>query len=245
MSRNHPDHVHRSSRGRFATLLLLGLLLAGLALLFAGLLASKELGAAIILLVVLGTPGALFACMGFAYLKLRVELNDDAVALTLPRAGRTPLFPWQVMRTVVPYGAVRAIDVKSRANPYAPQGLERLVFVRLEQGDRYFNSIWFPRFDDLLAEFVARTGAAGGEENLDAPPAPLPDGSIPPLATSEKLARGCGWTLVTVSAALMALTGIALAFGKPDDRPALIKALLFLTLGYPAAGFLLRYRRPR
>lgn len=241
----HGANVYRTSRPRFGFVFACAAILLGVPLTLAAVLRGEQFGVAIILMLVMGLPGLFMLLMGLAYWKLRVELGPDAATFTTTRVGKTPWLPWQVKTKTVPYSNITRIDLKERGNPYAPNQLERLAFVRSDKGDFYLNSVWFPKFDELLATLVAATGVETSDEDLDAQPAPLPDGSLPKLATTEKLARGCGWTLIVGAGAMCVVTVLVLVFGDAKARMPAVKSLLTLTIALPAARMLLHYRRPR
>ncbi|MCA9234572.1 MAG: hypothetical protein KDA44_03845 [Planctomycetales bacterium] len=240
----HSDIVYRSNRGRFLILPLMGVPLLAFPLLvlaYGG--DAREAG--IVLFVVMSLPGLLLLLIGAAYLRLRVTVGDEVVDVSLPRAGSTPWFPWLVRSAQIPWSAVRGIDVQSRGNPYAPGGIERLTFLRTDDGDYYLNSIWFPRFDELLAELTRRGGAEITETDLDAPPPLTATGQRPPLNGAELAARGCGWSFIVIAVLVALGAGLVAIFGEPDERSNALKALVITAVALPAARMLLRYRQPK
>lgn len=203
-------------------------------------------GATICLGGIMWPFGLMMFLMGWAYLRLGVEIDEEARVLrfSLPRSGAGPWFPWLVRQHELPWDALDRIDTMTRGNPLAPRKVETFYFFRTRQaasGDLVMDSLWFHEAEEIARRIANLTGAPlGEEESLDRP---FVAGER--RGCSERTAHLAGWALLIISIGLGSLLAAAFFVGDEKVRWDAGRGLFLLVFTLPASFMLMRYRQPR
>ncbi|MCA9259111.1 MAG: hypothetical protein KDA61_07920 [Planctomycetales bacterium] len=203
---------------------------------------AREAG--IPMMVIMGLPGMFLFVVGAAYVRLRVTTYLEGAVLSLPRRN-TPWSPHLVKPTWIAWSDLQTIDLKTRANPYAEGGVERIAILRTLRGDFWLNSLWLVRFDELIADAVERAGVGVSYEDLDQPAADTDAGGAKPPSMGEKALRVCGWLLAALLVLVAAAAAATAAWGQGETRWRALQAFAAAGASLPALRMLVRYRAAR
>lgn len=172
--------------------------------------------------------------IGIAFLRLRVEVSSDALAVRLPAAGTEPWFPWLVKQATIPWTAVTSLTFEARDNPYARGRIERFAELQTEHGNFRMSSIWFPKFDALVTDLQANA-----PQLLDSTTCAGAD-----LANKEKpWLRRFAWTAELIAIGAILVLGVLTLAGHGDHVGTLCLCLAVLYLARPAFELLRSKRR--
>lgn len=179
--------------------------------------------------------GMLFLLIGISYLQLRVEIQTDQVRLALPFAEIEPWFPWLLQRVSMPTSELQKIEVKHRYNAYASNQTEKLAVLHTAKGAFQLNSIWFPKYDELvdaIACYCKDPNVMTVESSL----------AGPPTLREQWVRRFTRGAEVLSLGALMVLGVLALS-GRSEHAGTLIACIMLFFIARPAFQTLRHYRQ--
>ena len=214
--------------------------LFGLFILIAGLGSSAAAASVLVALFFFALAGFfLINLLGFRsqYLKLR----EDGISFRLPPLGTNFVLPWKLRTCELPWNGVRALDLKLR-NLGGPQ---RVYVLRTSTGDVCFFWPQWPNAEALAREIVRHSGAFSSTEDMDRPPAAVPNQPPVSVTRGERFMRGFGTAMLIITGVLGLLCLIAILGAKPENRWEIGKVLIFLAIAAGTAQGMRRYRRIR
>lgn len=224
--------------------ILLPVTILAIAAMFGG--ASDASGPAIVIGIITLPPALMLLFMASAMARLRIEIDDSGGRLKA-RLLRSVvlLFPWQVKDVEVPLPSIEETDIKQRANPYVPGGVETLYFLRTRQGNLFFHSQWFVDHAEIARRVTESAGVPTVHEDLDSPPIVSPGEPPRRLLFSEIAMRSIGYALFAASAIMLLFALVTITFTRPKDPLGIVKAIVVLTLALPASRWMTRFRAAR
>ncbi len=206
---------------------------------------SPEPEVAIVIGMIMVPPGLFLFLVGITmtmqFVAVDGATNPPRVSFRLPKAGSAPLAPMMLNYRTMNANAISRVDVVLRPNSAAVGGCERLYHLRTNDGDYYFNSVWFSNwilFDEFLVRQEIETRVGSPDEIMDAV-----DIANEKRSLLESEMRGCGrvmkWVLVFI-----AFTGLTVAlFGNAGDRRGGLIAVAIATSALGVVPMIRNYRR--
>lgn len=235
MTSSQMIRTYHSHRWRFALIPALSVISLLLPVLIFWIAVPDAPRAGLVLSLLFVPIGTGLLLIGIAFLRLRVKVSSDALAVRLPAAGTEPWFPWLVKQATIPWTAVTSLAFEARDNPYARGRIERFAELQTEHGNFRMSSIWFPEFDALVADLQANapqlldstTTCAGAD---------LANKEMPWL-------RRFAWTAELIAIGAILVLGVLTLAGHGDHVGTLCLCLAVLYLARPAFELLRSKRR--